>query len=225
MAGLHLYLGNLNYSSWSLRAWLVMKHSGLPFEETFLELLSDDYRARIGDISPTGHVPVLHAHGAMITDSLAIAEWAAEQVPRLWPKDSNLRAEARSIAAQMHAGYLMIRRDLPMNLRRDAPLPDLSAGTREEISKVEALWVRALEASGGPFLYGDWSIADAFYAPVASRFRSYHIDLTPMAQAYADALLADTNFQQWETAAKDEAWILPAFEDETPGVLGWLKTD
>lgn len=225
MADLHLYLGNLNYSSWSLRAWLVMKRSGLPFEETYIELLSEDYRARIGAISPTGHVPVLHVDGAAITDSLAISEWLADQVPGLWPADAVKRAQARAAAAQMHAGYLAIRRDLPMNLRRNAPLPEMPDAARAEIAKVEVLWAGALAASGGPFLFGDWSIADAFYAPVATRFRSYQVVLAPTSQAYADALLAGTDFRFWENAAKDESWTLPAFDADTPGVLGWLKTD
>ena len=218
----HIYLGNLNYSSWSMRPWLVLKRSGLSFDETVLPLLTEEFTDKIGALSPTRLVPVLHVGDAQITDSLAISEWAAEQVPSLWPEDPTKRAEARAITAHMHGGYLNVRKELPVNLRRDAPRPALPKVAELEIAQMQSLWARCLERSGGPFLFGDWCIADAFYTPVATRFRSYHIDIDPAAQTYCDALLAEPEFLEWERRAKLETYTIPAFDSESPGQAGWL---
>lgn len=220
---MHLYVGNYVYSSWSLRAWLVMAHSGLDFECTRLDLLSDDFNARIGALSPTRLVPVLHADGVQISDSLAIAEWAAEQASHLWPSDSPSRALARSATAAMHGGFLIVRKSLPMNLRRKKPLPEIPDGLPVEIAKIEALWADALTRSGGPFLFGDWSIADAFFAPVVTRFRSYDVALSAASDAYCERVLADPHMIEWAQRAAEETWHIEAFDGDMPGQAGWLS--
>ena len=222
MANLHLYIGNRNYSTWSLRPWLVLKRSGLAFEVTMLPLLTSEFRETIKDISPSGLVPVLHIDGVPVTDSLAISEYAAEHAPHLWPSAPVDRASARSAAAAMHAGYFGIRTDLPMNLRRDRPRPDLSDVTISEITSMDQMWQDLLSKSGGPFLFGDWSIGDAFFTPVATRFRSYHVEISNASQAYCDRLLAEPEFLEWEALAKKETETIPAFDVDSPGAAGWL---
>jgi len=212
----HIYLGNLTYSSWSMRPWLVLKRSDLKFEDTMIPLRTEEFQSKIGDLSPTRLVPVLHVGGAKITDSLAIAEWAADQVPSLWPADPVTRAEARSATAQMHSGFGNIRRQFPVNLRRDRPHPSISAETLSEIDQITALWTRLLEVSGGPFLFGDWSIADAFYTPVATRFRSYHVSASEEAQAYCSRLLAEPEFLEWERRANLETETIDGFDVDGP---------
>ena len=213
----HIYLGNLTYSSWSMRPWLVLTCSGLEFDDTVLPLRTEAFADRIGALSPTRLVPVLHVGAHKITDSLAISEWAAEQAPELWPSDPLTRAEARSATAQMHAGFQNIRRQFPMNLRRSAPRPDVTEDTLREIDQLQALWQRHLSQSGGPFLFGPWSIADAFYTPVATRFRSYHISLQPEIQAYCDRLLTIPAFLEWERRAQLETETIAAFDEGIPG--------
>ena len=222
MAQLHLYIGNRNYSSWSLRPWLVLRRSGLAFETTMIPLLTDEFRDKIKTLSPSGLVPVLHVDGEPVTDSMAISEYAAERAPHLWPEHQTQRALARSAAAAMHAGFFGIRTDLPMNLRRNHPRPDVSDATRAEIAAMDEMWQAHLARSGGPFLFGDWSIADAFYTPVATRFRSYHIQISDAAKAYCDRLLAEPEFLEWETLAKKETDTIPVFDQESPGAAGWL---
>ena len=215
----HIYLGNLTYSSWSMRPWLVLKRSGLAFDDTMLPLRTDEFAAKIDALSPTRLVPVLHVEGRKITDSLAISEWAAEQVPSLWPSDPLTRAAARSATSQMHSGFQMIRSQFPVNLRRSAPRPDVSEETLAEIDKMQDVWARCLNTSGGPFLFGDWSIADAFFTPVATRFRSYHIELRPDMQAYCDRLLGEPEFLEWERRARQETDFIPAFDEGIPGFV------
>jgi glutathione S-transferase len=208
----HLYLGNRNYSSWSLRAWLAVKWSGLPFTETFIDLDQPGYGeggiAEVLAVSPTGRVPVLVAGGVAIWDSLAIAEWAAEQAaarpgaPPLWPVDPLLRAQARSVAAEMHSGFTGMRRDLSMNIRRRCAATGLPRETLADVARIDAMWsgLRRAHAARGPWLFGERSIADAFYLPVATRFRTYGIALSHGAQAYAQVLLAEPAFREWEAA-------------------------
>ena len=222
MANLHLYIGNRNYSTWSMRPWLVLKRSDLEFETIMIPLLTEEFREKIKAISPSGLVPVLHVDGEPITDSMAISEYAAEHTPHLWPEDQVERAGARSAAAAMHAGFFGIRTDLPMNLRRDRPRPDVSDVTAAEITKIDQMWQTHLNRFGGPFLFGAWSIADAFYTPVATRFRSYHIALSKASQAYCDRLLAEPEFLEWESLAKLETETISPFDQDSPGVAGWL---
>jgi glutathione S-transferase len=207
-----LWLGNRNYSSWSLRAWLVMKWSGLPFTEAFVDLDQPGYGeggiAEIRAVSPTGRVPVLVLGDVAVWDSLAIAEWAAERAAeqpgaaRLWPADPLLRAQARAVTAEMHSGFAGMRRDLSMNIRRRCTATGLPAETLADVRRIDAMWTTLRHAHGarGSWLFGERSIADAFYLPVATRFRTYGVALSHDAQAYAQTLLGEPAFREWETA-------------------------
>ncbi len=202
-----LYLGNPNYSSWSLRPWLALKWAGIDFNEQFIELDAPGYGeskiAAVLAVSPSGRVPALRIGDTVIWDSLAISEWAAEYpgAAPLLPVDRVLRAQMRSATAEMHSGFSAVRRDLPMNIRRRCTARGLPAETLNDIARIDALWsgLRAAHASDGPHLFGRRSIADAFYTPVATRFRTYGIKLSASAQGYCDTLLADHAFREWES--------------------------
>jgi len=205
---LELVVGTKNWSTWSLRPWLALKRTGAPFKETLVQLREiETSTAEILKHSPSGLVPVLKDGELVVWDSLAICEYLAERFPsaRLWPEDQDLRALARSAAAEMHGGFGALRRECAMDLKLRTviePSPEVS----RDVRRIVQLWSQALERSGGPFLFGHWTIADAFYAPVATRFRTYGIDLAAhgdsgAAQEYADALLATPEFLEWEAAA------------------------
>lgn len=201
-----LWIGERNYSSWSLRAWAALEWSQLPYEERFVSLDQDGYGAEgiaaIRALSPSGRIPVLQVDGHAIWDSLAICEWLAERTP-LWPADPWARAEARAVSCEMHAGFVALRRDLPMNIRRRCRPPAFGADVQRDLARVEALWagLRQRYATSGPWLFGARSIADSFYLPVATRLRSYGVVLGGLAQQYAQTLLADAAFLRWERAA------------------------
>ncbi len=206
-----LFVGNKNYSSWSLRPWLALKWGGIPFEERVIPLGGDGYgRAEIKEVkavSPTGRVPVLHVGDHVINDSLAIAEWAAEQTRSLWPEDPLVRAEARSAACEMHSGFYALRRDMAMNIRRRLERePNWAADVRSDLSRLFALWggLRARHGDRGPFLFGKRSIVDAMFAPVATRLRTYAVSAPEAAQAYCESIFADAAFKEWEAAATAE---------------------
>lgn len=201
-----------NYSSWSLRAWLTLRWAGIEFEEHSIDLGQDGYgQGAIADllaVSPNGLVPALAVGETAIWDTLAIAEWAAEQVPGLWPEDSLVRAQARSVTAEMHSGFAPVRRDLSMNILRRCSPSGLPEETLRSIARIEQIWtqMRGLHGGQGAWLFGRRSIADAFYLPVATRFRTYGIILGPAAQAYADTLLSDADFEQWEADCVADSW-------------------
>lgn len=200
-----LHIGNKRTSSWSMRPWLVLRKSGLAFEERLQLLDVEDTQERLRALSPAATVPVLKSGEISIWDSLAIAEWAAEQVPELWPSDPSLRALARSITASMHSGFTALRNELPMDLQR-APAPkDMSVQCWADIEKIQALWASVQTGEGG-FLFGGWSIADAFFTPVATRFERYAVPLGESAKAYVDTLLADGDYQDWLTDAGQEPY-------------------
>ena len=210
-----LYIGNKNYSSWSLRPWLCLRWGGIAFEERIIRLDQPGYGkqqiAEVRAVSPNGTVPALDADGLTIWDSLAIAEWAAEQVSPgvLWPEDPALRAQARSAACEMHSGFSAIRRDLSMNIhRRLATQPDWPDDTRAALARIEELWagLRARNAALGPYLFGQRSIADAFFTPVATRLRTYAVPMSETATAYRDTLLGDPDFLAWEVEAIPDSW-------------------
>jgi len=212
-----LHIGNKNYSSWSMRPWLALTWAGLDFEERIIPLGGPGYGKslipEILSVSPSGRVPALHVGGAVIWDSLAICEWAAEQRPGvgLWPADPMHRSIARSVACEMHSGFAALRRDLSMNVRRRSgphPWPD---DTQADIARVKEAWgqIRAAFGAGGPFLFGRRSIADAMFAPVCTRLRSYGVALDRDAAAYGEAVFADPAFQAWEKAAEAETWTIP----------------
>jgi glutathione S-transferase len=214
-----LHIGNKNYSSWSMRPWLALKWGGIPFEEHIIPLGGEGYgRSQIKEVravSPSGRVPALHIGDTIVYESLAICEWAAEQTPSLWPADPLVRAEARAVACEMHAGFSAIRRDMSCNVRRRLETqPDWAEDTREDLQRLYALWggLRARFGGEGEFLFGPRSIADAMFAPVATRLRTYKVDAPDVAIAYCGAIFADPVFQEWERAAIAEPWTIEQTE-------------
>ena len=212
-----LHIGNKNYSSWSMRPWLALTWGGVAFEEHIIPLGGEGYgRSQIKEIraiSPNGRVPALQIGETIVYESLAICEWAAEQAPSLWPQDSLVRAHARSVASEMHAGFGALRRDMSMNIRRRvAPTPKWPGDTRADIAQLHDIWSSLLNRYGGPFLFGQRSIADAMFAPVATRLRTYGVEISPQAQSYCDTIFADAAFQAWERAALAETWTIEQTE-------------
>jgi glutathione S-transferase len=211
-----IFLGNKNYSSWSLRGWLVAKRAGQPFSEEVIPLHREDSDARRGGLSPAGLVPVLRDGDVVVWDSLAIAEYLNERHPeaRLWPEDPARRALARSAACQMHSGFAALRGGMPMNVRRRTSGAEWSAAVLADIEKVRTLWrtLRERHGGGGDFLFGGWCIADAFYTPVASRFRTYEVELDGVEAAYAEAVLATPEMREWSAAAEAEPWSIEAYD-------------
>ncbi|KCV15452.1 glutathione S-transferase family protein [Bordetella holmesii] len=210
-----LLIGNKNYSSWSLRAWLALHAAGVPFREQKLGLFTEAFDQRLGGVTPAGLVPVLLDGDFAIWDSLAICEYAAERHPELhlWPAPVRARARARALAAQMHSGFGELRRLLPMNI--EARLPGIDIGpAQQDISRVQAIWQDTLAeyGHGGPFLFGRFSIADAFYAPVVSRFTTYGVPAAGPVRAYMDAVQALPAMREWTRDALAEATFVP--EDE-----------
>lgn len=208
---MELIIGTKRWSTWSMRPWLALKRTGAPFTERLIELRQDNDMTgdAIAPFSPSRKVPALRDGELVIWDSLAICEHLAERFPaaRLWPEDPAARALARSAAAEMHSGFAALRRECPMALEAEPAAGRISEEVAADVRRIVALWRDLLQRFGGPFLAGDWSIADAFYAPVATRFRTYRIDLAAhgdadgAAQAYADRLLATPDFLEWERAA------------------------
>jgi glutathione S-transferase len=207
-----LFIGNKRYSSWSLRPWLALRHGGIDFEEIVIPLDTPEFASRVGPVSPTRMVPALHVGRLVVWDSLAISEWAAEQAPSLWPAAPPLRAKARAMAATMHAGFVALRREASMNLGRQGKPKALSAAALDDVARIEALW-RDFGVDGGPFMFGAWSIADAFWTPVATRIRSYAIPVGPASQAYVDTLLSQPHYLEWLAAARAETYPNPLNDD------------
>ena len=215
-----LIIGNRNYSSWSLRGWLAARQAGLPFEELTVHIDGDDWQTtkRLdGEFQPSaGKVPVLWDDDVVVWDSLAILEYLSDKVgrERFWPKDPAARGMARAMVAEMHSGYLPLRRLCPMNIRRRITGLTLTDEARENIVRILGLWAeaRARFGAGGPFLFGSFSAADIFYAPVISRFISYGIGVPGFAQAYMQAVWDHAWMQEWIAAAEAEEWVIEQFE-------------
>jgi glutathione S-transferase len=212
---MRLYIGNKNYSSWSLRPWLLLRQAGIPFDE--VKLRFDDPTRPVGfkrealRLSPTGRVPVLEDNGLFVWDSLAIAEYVAERFPdkQLWPADARLRALARCACAEMHSGFGALRQHFPMNME----LEDESIGPRvlaqqpaaaDDVARIDQLLESALLLSGGPLLFGQFSVADAYFAPVLSRVRSYGLPLSSASARYAQNVWALPALDSWRTDALAE---------------------
>lgn len=218
MADYTLVIGNKNYSSWSLRPWLVLKMAGIEFEEVLIPLDEQGTRQQILKHSPSGKVPLLHHGDIRVWESLSIAEYIAEQAPeaKLWPTDSWQRAVARSVSAEMHSGFRALREAMPMNVRSRFPDEGRKPGVQEDINRITAMWrncrKRFGESLGGPFLFGQFTIADAMFAPVVSRFRTYAVELNEEAKAYADAVWALPAMQEWADASKNEPWVIDKAE-------------
>ncbi len=206
MTDLTLVLGNKNYSSWSLRPWLAFKKAGIPFDEIMVWLDQQDTRETLKKHSGAARVPVLKTPDGIIWDSLSICEWAAEQHPTLWPEDGYARSQARSYAAEMHSGFQTLRAMLPMNLRAEGrsvePTEDLTA----DIQRIDEIWTtcRTTFGADGPWLFGQFSIADAMFAPVVLRFRTYGVEGSGESAAYINTLWNDPDFEIWKQAALTE---------------------
>ena len=221
---MQLYIGNKNYSSWSLRAWLLLRQAGIAFTERQLRLdwtLDSQFKRTLLAIAPSGRVPLLvDDDGFAVWDSLAIAETIAELHPekRLWPVDRRQRARARSLCAEMHSGFTALRNRCPMNI--EASLPEIGRrvatewpDVADDLRRIDAMWSEQLEASGGPFLFGEFGIVDAYYAPVCSRVRTYALPMSAAALAYVERIHALPAMREWCAAARDEHDFI---EDDEP---------
>lgn len=207
---LQLVIGNKNFSSWSLRPWLLLKQAGLPFREIPVRLRQADTKAQILAHSPSGKVPALIDGDLTVWDSLAICEYLAEKASLnhvdLWPADPKARAEARSVSAEMHSGFAALRQQMSMEVAASRPGEGQTPEVLADIARIAALWTSSRErfAAAGPFLFGDFSVADAMYAPVAFRFHTYGVELPPLAAAYRDTLLALPAMREWAAGARAE---------------------
>ena len=212
---MQLYIGNKNYSSWSMRPWVLLKQAGIAFDEVKIRIdaysAGSRFKTELGRISPAGRVPVLVDDDLAVWDSLAIAEYVAEKFPAkaLWPQDTKARARARSVCAEMHSGFVALRNHLPMNI--EAELPEVGervlaeqGEVRADIDRLFSMWSSLLEAHGGPLLFGEFSSADAFFAPVVMRLRTYAVPLPPAIGAYAQRVVELPGVAAWMADALAE---------------------
>ncbi|MBI1731603.1 MAG: glutathione S-transferase family protein [Gammaproteobacteria bacterium] len=207
-----LYIGNRNYSSWSLRGWLLARLSGLNFDARLIPLSTAASKSEVHAVSPSGFLPCLRCGDAVIWDSLAIAEYLHEQFPtaRIWPVDPVRRAHARSLCAEMHSGFAELRRAMPMDIRARKPGRSYSDAVAADVRRIERIWSDCRGRSGaeGAFLFGDWCGADCMFAPVATRFVTYGTRLNLAAQRYVEAVCAHKDVAEWIAAARVEPWLI-----------------
>jgi len=211
-----LYIGNKNYSSWSLRPWLAMTTAGIPFEEKLILLFDEDWKQNVEAVSPSSCVPVLQHGDLTVWETMAILEYLAESHPeaKLWPEDARARAVARAVANEMHAGFVSLRGAMPMNIRKSLPGKGRGDGVDRDIQRVTEIWNDCRKRFGGDgkFLFGDFTIADAMYAPVISRFTTYAVDVDVVSRAYMNAVLELPAMEAWTNDALKEPWVV--LEDE-----------
>ena len=216
MSKLQLVIGNKNYSSWSLRPWMALTMAGIPFREMVIPLDTPETAGLIAQHTAAGRVPVLHHGRQTVWESLAIMEYLAELFPEkhLWPKPLAARAIARAVANEMHAGFGALRNACPMNLRRPRKPVPMSEQVLKDVARIERIWrdCRARYGKGGKFLFGRFSIADAMYTPVVTRFDTYAIKVADDTRAYMDTILNTEAFIAWREAALKETWIVPSDE-------------
>ncbi|WP_373504516.1 glutathione S-transferase family protein [Aestuariivirga sp.] len=216
MSVLHLIIGNKNYSSWSLRPWMALSMAGIPFRETVIPLDTADTARLIAEHSRAGRVPVLRHGRATIWESLAIMEYLAELFPEknLWPKAASARAMARCVSNEMHAGFSALQNACPMNLRRPRKPVPFSDAVMKDVGRIEEIWheCRVRHGKGGKFLFGKFSIADAMFAPVVTRFDTFMVPVASETRAYMDTVMNTEVFRSWREAALKEEWIVPADE-------------
>ena len=216
MAELKLVIANKNYSSWSMRPWVLLAQADIPFIEVQLKFSDDGKVAGIAELSPTGQVPVLWIDGQPVWDSLAICEAVAELYPQklLWPTDVEARRLARSISAEMHGGFRELRRSMPMNIRSAHPGKGRSPAVEKDIARIVSIWesCRSRFGGGGELLFGSFTCADAMFAPVVTRFATYAVALPPVAQRYADTVLGLPSMLRWRAGALAETEFVPADE-------------
>jgi glutathione S-transferase len=223
---LKLIIGNKNYSSWSFRPWIALKVAGIPFDEEVISLYVDGSHDEILKRSPAGKVPILidgqGEREVRVWESLAILEYLAETFPaaQLWPSDPAARAHARAISTEMHGGFVPLRRQCGMNFRRPPAKRALAADAQADIARIQEIWTEARTRfeAGGPFLFGKFSVADAMYAPIVSRFTTYQIDGSAPVRAYMDAMIALPAWNEWRRAALRETWVIEKFEYDWPDV-------
>ena len=215
---LKLVIGNKNYSSWSMRPWLALRANKIPFDEVFIPLYTDNKadKDRILSFTHSGKVPALIDGDITIWDSLAIIEYAAERFPeaQLWPEDRARRAHARSISAEMHSGFMALRNECGMNLHRPVRAIELSADARANVARIQEIWIDCRQRHGklGPFLFGAFGAADAMFAPVVHRFRTYAIAVVPEVEAYMETMLALPAFGEWTRGGLAETLVIEKFE-------------
>ncbi|MBN3943715.1 glutathione S-transferase family protein [Nostoc sp. NMS9] len=217
MTQLTLVIGNKNYSSWSLRPWLAMKQFGLEFNEILLPLYNNpDFSSKIRQYSSSGKVPVLLHDTQTVWDSLAICEYLAEtfQTLQWWPEDKPARALARSVSAEMHSGFQNLRQNMPMNCRTKYPGKGLEPGVQQDIDRITTIWQDSRQKFGtaGNFLFGNFTIADAFFAPVVLRFVTYDVQLDTVSRNYVESVLALPAMQEWINAANNETEVILQYE-------------
>ena len=212
MAELTLVIGNKNYSSWSLRPWVAMTHFQIPFAEVLIPLFMPRSKARLLDNSPSGKVPALKHADIVVWESIAILEYLADLFPEkdLWPKDTRARAYARSVSAEMHAGFMNLRKNCPMNIKADRSQTVLNEDAQRDVERITELWedCRKRFGRGGEFLFGDFSNADAMYAPIIWRCNSYGINLTGTSKKYFDSMISLPAMKEWQEAALKETWVI-----------------
>jgi glutathione S-transferase len=203
-----LTIGNYNYSSWSMRPWVALTAAGMAFDTQMVQLDSPEFAAHVPTINPAGKVPVLQDGGLTVWDTLAIIEYAAESYPAIWPADKARRARARSLCAQMHSGFTGLRNDMPMIVDARLPGKGHTLAALADVVAVQALWENELNAHGGPFLFGQWCAADAYFAPVVMRLTTYAPPVSARVQAYMDAVKAHPAVAQWiDQAMKERIYI------------------
>jgi glutathione S-transferase len=214
LSELLLTMGNRNYSSWSLRPWILMRHLELEFSERVLPLDTPEFARDVASISPTRRVPILKHGELLVWDSLAICEYACELAGAGWPTERAARAVARAASAEMHAGFSMLRSQWPMNARATGRRTSHNPERTADITRIEDLWAecRGRFGGGGPWLFGSYSVADAMYAPVVLRFRTYGAPLRSSSHAYMATVLEDPHMREWLDAARAESWTLEASE-------------
>jgi glutathione S-transferase len=218
MSELTLVIGNKNYSSWSLRPWILMKQLGLKFEEKLVRLQTLEFKDEALELGPSGRVPILHHEGLTVWDSLAICEYVAEITGRGWPQDRKARAVARSVCAEMHSGFTNLRMEWPMNARARNRRTPMTPGLESDIDRIEEIWLdcRRRFGAAGPWLFGEFSIADAMYAPVVLRFNTYGTQISDNARWYIATAIENPHLQEWVLAAKEEPWVLEGSEVGRP---------
>lgn len=218
-----LVIGNKNYSSWSMRPWIALRAAGIPFEEIVIPIYEPGSKERFLQHSPAGKVPILLDGEVRVWESLAILEYVAERFPQagLWPAEVAARAHARAIAAEMHAGFVPLRRHCPMNMWRPVKARELPPDVAANVSRIDAIFADCRErfGKGGPFLFGRFGTADAMYAPIVSRLHTYGVGVGGVAKAYMEAVMALPAWGEWRAAALKEPWLLAEDEVDWPTVL------
>lgn len=209
MPALRLHIANKRYSSWSQRPWLAMRVKEIAFEEVMHPFDVPNGNPEFRTFSPSGKVPVLDVDGVVIWDSMAIVEYVAEQFPSagLWPEAASDRARARAVSHEMHSGFMALRNECPFNLgRTPSPIP-LSSQSTKDIGRIQHIWKQCLESSTGPFLFGEFGIADAMYAPIVARIRAYAIEISDSSESYCASIEALPAWREWLAEARREPWI------------------